>query len=55
MSNHAKSIVDGLAMGLGFVGTLGFAIDFSAAPVLLLLDIVALTIYALGRIMYHNE
>jgi uncharacterized membrane protein YqgA involved in biofilm formation len=55
MSNQAKSIMDGLAAGLGFVGTFGFAIDFAATPVLLVLDIAALTIYALGRIMYHNE
>lgn len=49
MSEHVKSIFDGVAFGLAIIGTLGFAINSGLALALLAIDILAGTIYYMGR------
>jgi hypothetical protein len=55
MGNQAKSVIDGLAIGIGFVGTMGFAVKPSLFLSWIMVDIAAVTLYLIGRALYNNE
>jgi hypothetical protein len=48
MSSHALSIFHGLAVGIMFIGTLGFAIDARDPIVLVGIQLIAIAVWGLG-------
>lgn len=52
---HLKSITDGIALGLLFIGIMGMAINSSLWYALLALDFLAWSIYYMGKEMFAYE
>ena len=55
MNKDIKALIDGLAVGLGFVGVMGFAIDASKWPTLFLLISIAMALPIATRLKEHDE
>lgn len=54
MTDHEKSVYDGIGMGLGTVGVLGFAINATYWAPLLIMIALAIAVPIIVR-MDHNE
>jgi hypothetical protein len=55
MNKDIKALIDGLAVGLGFVGVTGFAIDASKWPTLFLLISISMALPIATRLKEHDE
>ena len=55
MNKELQAMIDGIALGLGFVGVLGFAVNISAWPILLTLIGTALVLVVSTRLKENNE
>lgn len=55
MNKEIQAMIDGIAIGLGFVGVLGFAVNSTAWPVLLTLIGTALVLVIGTRLKENNE
>lgn len=53
MSDDTQALVDGIAIGLGFVGVLGFAVNSNVWPVLLSLIVTAVALPILSRRLWN--
>jgi preprotein translocase subunit Sss1 len=55
MNKELQAMIDGIAIGLGFVGVLGFAVNSNVWPILLSLIGTAIVLVVGTRLKENNE
>lgn len=55
MNKELQSMIDGIAIGLGFVGVLGFAVNANVWPILISLIGTAIVLVIGTRLKDNNE